>query len=118
MDFQEVFSRLYSIYDPYLEELDIVNDEPGNLYLNTKISDPKGRAVYFGGVKIGKRYVSFHFMPVYVDPSLLEDISPALRKRMQGKSCFNFTKVDEPLFEELKALVHRGYLSYKNQSLI
>jgi hypothetical protein len=23
---------------------------------------------------------------------------------MQGKSCFNFTKIDEPLFRELEAL--------------
>ena len=40
-------------------------------------------------------------MPVYVDPGLLDDVSPELRKRMQGKSCFNFTSVDEPLFAEL-----------------
>jgi hypothetical protein len=27
---------------------------------------------------------------VYLEPSLLDEISDALRKRMQGKSCFNF----------------------------
>jgi hypothetical protein len=27
-------------------------------------------------------------MPVYAWPDLLEDASPELRKRMQGKSCF------------------------------
>ena len=47
-------------------------------------------------------------MPVYVDPSLSATISPALAKRRQGKSCFNFTKVDEPLFAELDALAGHG----------
>jgi hypothetical protein len=28
---------------------------------------------------------------------------------MQGKSCFNFAKVDEPLLAELEALTKRGY---------
>ena len=26
---------------------------------------------------------------------------------MQGKACFNFTKVDEPLMQELEALSHQ-----------
>jgi hypothetical protein len=34
----------------------------------------------------------------------LEGISEELRRRMQGKSCFNFTAVDETLFEELADL--------------
>lgn len=33
--------------------------------------------------------------------------SPALRKRMQGKSCFNFTRVDDALFFELVDLTAR-----------
>ena len=48
-------------------------------------------------------------MPVYVEPSLLEGVSPELRKRMQGKSCFNLTSVDERLLGELEALTRRGY---------
>ena len=64
---------------------------------------------WFGAVRRGKRYVSIYLMPVYVDPGLLDDASPGLRKRMQGKSCFNFNKVDEPLIGELEALVRTGY---------
>ena len=43
-------------------------------------------------------------MPVYVFPDLLDGISPELRRRMQGKSCFNFARVDTPLFAELETL--------------
>ena len=33
-------------------------------------------------------------MPVYALPALQNAISPALRKRMQGKSCFKFVALD------------------------
>ena len=45
-------------------------------------------------VQIKKNYVSFHFMPIYIDPTLRESLSPALRKRMQGKGCFNFSTIE------------------------
>jgi hypothetical protein len=47
-------------------------------------------------------------MSVYGLPDLLESMSPGLRRRMQGKSCFNFTTVDEPLFAELETLTMQG----------
>jgi len=47
-------------------------------------------------------------MPVYVFPELLKDISPELKKHMQGKSCFNFGKVEPALFEELAELTRKS----------
>jgi hypothetical protein len=64
---------------------------------------------WFGGVRVGRRYVSYYLMPVYVEPALLDDVSLALKRRMQGKSCFNFTRVDEALFAELGNLTRHGY---------
>jgi hypothetical protein len=55
-----------------------------------------------------KNYVSFHLMPVYMYPDLLEGASPGLMKRMQGKSCFNFKRVEPDTFEELRALTERS----------
>lgn len=66
-----------------------------------------------GAVQSKKNYVSFHLMPVYAFPELLDDLSPALRKRMQGKSCFNFSEVDEPLVAELTQLVAAGARRYE-----
>lgn len=51
-----------------------------------------------------KSQVAFHLMPVYRDPDLLDDLNESLLKRMQGKSCFNFTKVDDALLSELADL--------------
>jgi hypothetical protein len=46
--------------------------------------------MWFAEVRLGKAYVSFHLMPLYMNPALTSTISPALKKRMQGKTCFNF----------------------------
>jgi len=63
---------------------------------------------FAAGTRLGKRYVSFYLMGIYGAPELLDSISPELRRRMQGKSCFNFTRVDEALLEELAALTARS----------
>ena len=40
---------------------------------------------------------------------------PQLRKRMQGKSCFNFTKIDEELFDELSVITAKDREMYAAQ---
>lgn len=61
--------------------------------------------MWFGAVKQGKAYVSFHLMPLYMSAALEKQISPALKKRMQGKTCFNFKTIPESaLIADLKKL--------------
>ena len=67
----------------------------------------------FGGIDITSNYVSAHLMPVYVHPELLADISSELKKRMQGKSCFNFRTVQPDLFDEYAKLVATGFERFK-----
>ena len=69
---------------------------------------------FVAGIRAGKRYVSYYLMPVYAWPDLLDGVSPPLRRRMQGKACFNFTTVDEPLLEELRTLTERGIARYRS----
>ena len=70
--------------------------------------------MYFGSVRLGKAYVAFHLMPLYMNEELTATISPALKKRMQGKSCFNFKSAPEPeLVAELKRLTDEGYKSFR-----
>ena len=47
-------------------------------------------------------------MAVYAFPDLVEAMSPQLRRRMQGKACFNFTRVDDALMIELAEVTARG----------
>jgi hypothetical protein len=43
-------------------------------------------------------------------PDLTKSISPALKKRMQGKACFNFKSDPEPeLVADLKRLTAAGF---------
>ena len=47
-------------------------------------------------------------MSAYACPELLRGMSPALKKRMQGKACFNFTSPDPALLGELAELTDAG----------
>ena len=76
------------------------------------------KPLWFGAVQMKKRYVSYHLMPVYLNPQLLEGISLELRKRMQGKSCFNFSTPDAALFKELAALTKAGFDDYRQQGYV
>ena len=113
-----VFDRLTAIFAPYRRALIAKTDEPNELFLEAPPSTAYPSGVYFGAVKIGKRYVSFHLMPVYVHPELLDGMSPDLRKRMQGKSCFNFTRSDDALFGELETLTAAGFARFRDNGWI
>jgi hypothetical protein len=119
-DFPAVFARLRLIMRKYERlPLKAETDGPGN-YILTGPAGPltRGRELWFGAVQIKKNYVSYHLMAVYAFPGLLEGISPELKKRMQGKSCFNFKRVDEALFEELAALTERGARRFRQAGMI
>jgi len=102
-DLEAVHSRLKAILAPYRVRLHVAADGPGGLTLEFPGFEGKPWG-YAAGTRVGKRYVSYYLMGVYGDPALLDAMSPELRRRMQGKSCFNFTRIDEPLFTELAAL--------------
>jgi hypothetical protein len=69
--------------------------------------------MFFGAVMTGKAYVSYHLMPLYACPELTATISPELKKRMQGKSCFNFREPDSALFAQLGDLTKAGLEKYR-----
>jgi hypothetical protein len=108
-DLPVLYDRLKAILEPYAGRTYVSMDAPGMYGLDLAPEPERKPATWFAGVRLGKRYVSYYLMPVYIDPSMLDDASPELRKRMQGKSCFNLTRVDEPLIAELAALTARGY---------
>jgi len=107
--FDEVHRRLRAILEPYAPPLFVTADGPKGYGLDIAPEGEREASTWFAGTRLGARYVSYYLMPAYVQPSLLDGISPELRRRMQGKSCFNFTKVDEPLFAELAALTKAGF---------
>ena len=116
--FDDVFAGLKSVLAPYAGKLDTKKDDAAELYIDTWHIQKNKKPLFFGAVQVKKSYVSFHLMPVYVDPGLLEAVSAELKARMQGKSCFNFSSIDKPLLKELKALAEAGFQSYKQQGFV
>jgi hypothetical protein len=50
---------------------------------------------------------------VYASPELKASMTPELRRRMQGKSCFNFTTIDETLLADLEDLTAKGIPGFR-----
>ena len=107
--FEPVYQRLRGILEPYAMKMHVSTDAEGMYGVDMAPESERNPTTWFGGVRRGKQYVSYYLMPVYVEPALLDDVSPELRKRMQGKSCFNFRSIDERLFAELEDLTKRGF---------
>jgi hypothetical protein len=108
-DAAAVFAALKAILAKHAQRLSVKLDAPNEYTLVTKSPSPfdqhKGQPLFFGSVRVGKAYVSLHLMPIYMCPVLAKGMSPALKKRMQGKTCFNFKSNPAPeLLTELKQL--------------
>lgn len=107
--FQAIFGQLKRILEPFAERLSVEADTAENYSLNTPYVEQWKKPLFFGAVQIKKNYVSYYLMPVYMFPVLLDGISPQLKRRMQGKSCFNFTRPDPILIAELASLTTSGF---------
>jgi hypothetical protein len=92
--------------------------DPGSYLLLGAPTEKYPDGQMFAGLRKGKRYVSYYLFSVYLEPGQLDGISPELRRRMQGKSCFNFTQVDAALFDELDGLTVRGRELYADRGLL
>jgi len=114
-DFTTTFVKLKALLQPYESKLIVVADTDDHYALETPHVMKNKHRVYFGGVKIGKAYVSYHLMPVYALEEVRDEISPELKKRMQGKSCFNFSEPDEKLFKELARLTKVGFKRFTSK---
>jgi hypothetical protein len=114
-DLQATFEKLRAILQPYQSKLIVVSDTKDHYALETPHVMKNKHRMYFGGTKIGKNYVSYHLMPVYACVEVRDAISPELKKRMQGKSCFNFTAPDEKLFKQLTKLTKLGFQRFTSK---
>lgn len=108
-DFTALFTALKPVLAKHAKLLAVKTDTPVEYTLVTRSPSPfpqhKGHPLEFGSVRVGKAYVSFHLMPLYMCPALTATISEGLSRRMQGKTCFNFKTVPEPaLTQELNTL--------------
>src|SRR5262249_55522322 len=108
-DFAEVFKALKPILEKHAGKFKVTADSAAAYSLDTQKPSPfpqhKGHGLAFAAIKPGKSYVSFHLVAIYMSDTLQDLVSPALRKRMQGKACFNFKTVPEKeILNDLRTL--------------
>ena len=103
-----VEARLRAILAPYEDRL-----ETASIYSIPTLRRPGAKAHdWFAFVKPATKHVGFYLLPVYTFPTLREGLSPALAKRLTGKSTFTFPTLDDALATELEGLVARAYEAY------
>ena len=117
-DFEPIFNELKTLLEPYREQMVLKADLPELFYLEAPNQGNFNKEVFFGSVKINKNYVSYHLMPVYIFPDLLNSLSPELKKRMQGKSCFNFSKLSQVDLDGLAEITRQGFERYRQAGLV
>jgi hypothetical protein len=115
-DFTLVFEQLKNILRPFASKLTVRTDTTDNYYLEGPYSKKWKKELFFGSAQVRKNYVSFYLMPIYMYPDLLKGISTELKKHMQGKSCFNFKKVEPELFKELSDLTRNSFECFKKEN--
>ncbi len=104
---EPVHDRLQAMLAPYRDRLHVAKDGAGGMVLELRGYEGKPWG-FAAGTRPGNCYVSYYLMAVYGDEGLHDAISPELKRRMQGKSCFNFSRVDESLFRELEELTAKS----------
>jgi hypothetical protein len=119
-DHSLAFAALKPVLARHAPSLLVKVNTPIDYTLVTKAASPfpqhKGQPMFFGSVREGKAYVSFHLMPLYMCPDLVSRISPTLKKRMQGKTCFNFRNAPAPeLIEELEGLTEIAFRNWSTK---
>jgi hypothetical protein len=117
-EFETVFRRLKTILNKQRKGLKVGTDAAGSYALITGADNKYRKPIWFGAVRPGKAYVSYHLMGVYMYPDLARRMSPELKKRMQGKSCFNFKRVDPVLFAELDRLTGEARKRFEKERLV
>ena len=117
-DFPVIFEKLKSILQSCDGQFTVKVDKPDNYYLDGLYSEKYKKEIFFGSVQIQKNYVSFYLMPVYMFPDLLDNIPDDLKKRMQGKSCFNFTSLDDDLINKIADLTNESLARVRQEKLL
>jgi hypothetical protein len=100
--------RLRQLLAPYEDRL-----EWATIYGIPTLRRPGAKGhEWFAFVKPATKFVSFYLLPVHEHAALRSSLSPALARKLTGRSTFNFGAVDEELFAELEGVIARAFDLY------
>lgn len=126
-EFNSIFLRLRAILQNHAGTLAVADDSdaryclegsPGPAVLAAWGGKLKKPSIPVAWVQIGRAYVSYHLMPLYGNSKLHDGMSKRLKARMQGKTCLNFKRSDEELFNELEQLTATGLAAFRKAGYV
>ena len=68
----------------------------------------KRDGLYFAGLVKRRTYLSFYYMPIYMEPSFGAKLSPLLVACQSGKSCFHIKELDDALQAAIEDALELG----------
>ena len=108
MDAEELLAELRALLVPYEDRL-----VAGHIYGIDVLHRPGAPAHdWFAGVRPGKGTAKLMLLPIKAHPELIDDISPALRRRLSGDALFTLKPGDQALLPELERLVAAAFDAY------
>lgn len=112
----KVYNKIKSILKKHKGVLTAKKDVKGDyqLYSIKKIEvlNKVVDEMYFAGVTVKKNDVRFYFFPLYTHLKEFR-LTPSLKKRLKGKTCFQINKLDEELMNDISLLIKKGYEVYR-----
>ena len=113
-DLDKTYAALKRLLTPHRSHARVEVNKPGYFCLVSKKAIFHGKPMWFAGVRKGKNYVSYYLMALYTCPEVARlKLSSGLKRRRQGKSCFNFTRPEPAMFRELNALTKAAASAYR-----
>lgn len=114
-----VLKRILKKYEGALNpKIDI--EERYELWTNKEvyIDKKKKKEIFYTGIIIQKNYVGFYLMPIYIDPTLKDNLEAKLLKLLKGKSCFHIKTIDNELEAQITKALQKGYELYNSRGWI
>jgi hypothetical protein len=62
-----------------------------------------------------KDSISFHYLPLYMNPALKSKLAPAFTKLLKGKTCFHIKSLDPALAEHINRAIEEGASFYRSR---
>lgn len=107
--FPAVFADLRALMMAAAPGMIVTEDTPTQFTMKTSWLEKRTKQpAWFGSIAIKKSYVAYHVMPLYTLPVLNDAVPARLEKHRQGKTCFNFKKVEPVLFDDLRVLTEQA----------
>jgi hypothetical protein len=119
-EFAAIFAELRALLEKYAnrESLAVIDDSERRYCLAGGRHPKHKTPMPLAWVQMGKGYVSFHHMGICGSTRVPDLLSPRLKARMQGKTCFNFKTCEPAILAELDVVTANAFAALRKAGLL